>query len=249
MVSASPEKPSNGAASVPVMKAWTPSAAIRPTSALTPTGIEVSGDLVEQQHRRAAGQLGDQRRLGQDQTREQCLLLAGRGGRGWHVLFGVADRQVGAMGADERPTSRPVARTTCPEIGPQPVLDIGGSRAIESRINVAESTGRSLAEKHRRHQGASQSAERGSARSRDGPPRWPHRWWRSRFRPHRARPYRPRGPPASGCEKRRPAHKAETRRPCVGSTASTKRSRKRRRSPAGPTNRPSMAGISQIRRR
>ena len=41
-------------------------------------GIEVRGDLVEQQDRRRAAALGDQLGMGEDEAEQQRLLLAGR---------------------------------------------------------------------------------------------------------------------------------------------------------------------------
>ena len=78
--------PSNSAASVAVIHTW-PRPSSRANSAARRFGIEVRGDLVEQQDRRLAAALGDQLGMGEDQAEQQRLLLAGRGARGRHVAW------------------------------------------------------------------------------------------------------------------------------------------------------------------
>ena len=80
--------PSNSAASVAVIHTW-PRPSRRANSAARRFGIEVGGDLVEQQERRLAAALGDEVGMGEDEAEQQRLLLAGRGLRGGHVLGAV----------------------------------------------------------------------------------------------------------------------------------------------------------------
>src|SRR4051794_36729073 len=61
------------------------------------------GDLVEKQDRRHAARRGGKLRMRKDEADQQRLLLAGRGERGWHVLFGENDLKVAPMWAEQRP--------------------------------------------------------------------------------------------------------------------------------------------------
>ena len=86
--------------------------------------------------------------------------------------------------------------------------------------------------------------QRAAAPSRRAPPRPRSRPRRSRARSRRASARRGFGCSSSRLRERKRRSSALTRLECVPSTASTRRSRKRRRSDAGPPNRPSIAGVS-----
>ena len=58
----------------------------RSNKAARRSGIEMGGDLVEEEDRAAAGALGDEIGMGEDQADQQRLLLAGRAERGGLVL-------------------------------------------------------------------------------------------------------------------------------------------------------------------
>src|SRR5687767_4273467 len=58
-----------------------------------PARIEMGDDLVEQQQRRESGHLGEQPGMGEHETDQQRLLLAGRGIGGWDTLGGEKHRQ------------------------------------------------------------------------------------------------------------------------------------------------------------
>ena len=71
--------PANRPASVPVIQTWPPAPPSRSNKAARRSGIEMGGDLVEEQDRAAAGALGDEIGMGEDEADQQRLLLAGRG--------------------------------------------------------------------------------------------------------------------------------------------------------------------------
>ena len=79
--------------------------------------------------------------------------------------------------------------------------------------------------------------------SRRARPRPRPRPRRSRARPHRANGNRCGRLPRAGCASAMTRSSAATRLECCASTASTRRSRNRRRSDAGPLNSGSMAGV------
>ena len=65
-------------------------------------GIEMRGDLVQQQDRGAAGAVGDQFGMGEHDCEQQRLLLAGRAEMRGLALAEMRDREVLAMRAGER---------------------------------------------------------------------------------------------------------------------------------------------------
>ncbi len=97
-------------------------------------GIEVGGDLVEQEDRRLAAPLGDQFGVGEDQAEQQRLLLAGRGLRGRHLLGAVEDRQVLAVRALGGPAGRGVARA----IGAERRSEVAGLPAFQRDRGAGE---------------------------------------------------------------------------------------------------------------
>ena len=65
--------------------------------------IEMHRRFVEQQHRREAARLGDQRGMAQDDADQQRLLLAGGRDRRRRAGHGIGQHHVGAVRADRRP--------------------------------------------------------------------------------------------------------------------------------------------------
>ena len=73
-------------------------------------GIEMGGDLVEQDDRRHAGETRDKTGMGEHDAEEQRLLLAGRGVGGGDALRPMDDGKIGEVGSLKRAASRTVAR-------------------------------------------------------------------------------------------------------------------------------------------
>ena len=90
----------NSAASVPVSQAWLSSRTSASNSAARRLGVEMGGDLVEQQQRRLAAHRLLQPRMGQQDRDQQRLLLAGRGEFGGDPCLRQADGEIGAVRAD-----------------------------------------------------------------------------------------------------------------------------------------------------
>ena len=91
----------NRAGSVPVIQTWPPASSEPVEQGGAADGIEMGGDLVEQQDRAAFTALGDEIGMGEDQADQQRLLLAGRAEGGGLVLGGVGDEEIGAVRAGE----------------------------------------------------------------------------------------------------------------------------------------------------
>jgi hypothetical protein len=72
-------------------------------------GIEVGGDLVEQQDRPHAPVGGDEVGMDEDDREQQRLLLPGRAGRRRLALAKMGDRKVGAVRPGQGPPRRAVA--------------------------------------------------------------------------------------------------------------------------------------------
>ena len=82
-------------------------------------GVEMRGDLVEQQDRRRSAALCDQRGMGKDDPDQQRLLLAGRAERGGLALGEMDDVEILAVRADGRPPGGGIAPARGPERGGQ----------------------------------------------------------------------------------------------------------------------------------
>lgn len=78
-----------------------------------PCRIEMGDDLIEQQHRRKPGHVLDQAGMGEHETDQQRLLLAGRSIRCCDLLAGVAYLEIRQMRSIERAPGSGVARD-CP---------------------------------------------------------------------------------------------------------------------------------------
>src|ERR1700733_15190716 len=84
--------------------------------------IEMGGDLVEKRERRNPRHLGGEARMGERESNDQRLLLAGRG-RGRRRLFRpVPDQKIGKMRADERAAGRGVAAAIVAQARPVTVF-------------------------------------------------------------------------------------------------------------------------------
>ena len=208
----------------------------------------MGGDLVEEDQRRLAGEPRRQPRLSQDQADEQRLLLAGRAGLGRRLPGSMADAQVGAdagrtaSAQQRRPAGvrRRVRRRTAPRRQladrPSSMCSSLPSSAISAAGNGAapalSAISATASPAHSRRAAAMATASSAISRSTASSQRASGDGSASR----RLRP-------------RMAFSKALTRVPCARSMASTARSRKRRRSDAGPVNRPSIAGVSQTTRK
>ena len=167
-----PARLENSEASVPVMKVWQLSSSRIANKRRPPAGIEMRGDLVEQQDRRRAGDFGGQPRMRNDEPDQQRLLLAGRAELGRHVLRRVADQQVGAMRAVERAAGGAVARcgrTPAPRAavsststaGRSPICrSTAPSSAIEARGNGPSSGSLAIIADKQPHELASRRGDR-----------------------------------------------------------------------------------------
>ena len=98
-----------------------------------PAGIEVGGDLVEQQDRRRAAAFRDQLGVGEDQAQQQRLLLAGRALRGRHALGAMGDGEVLAVRADGRAPGCGVAAAAGLEIGGEVAVGPALERQLRGR--------------------------------------------------------------------------------------------------------------------
>ena len=209
--------------------------------------VEMGGDLVEEDDRGLAGDPGDQPRLREDEADEEGLLFAGRAAVGSGVFGGMADEEVGEVGAEERAAGGGVARPFRPE-----ERAIGSSTSAELRPSRSPSRAP-----------ASAIAAAGNGESA-GPPamRSCARLTHSQRAAAMATPSSAiscsiassqaglgAGSARSLLRPRMAFSKALKRVPWRRSMASTARSRKRRRSEAGPVNSPSIEGVSQMTRR
>ena len=196
-------------------------------------GVEMGGDLVEQQDRRRAAAAGDELGMGKDEAEQQRLLFAGRAEarrvaalRRW-----VTARSWRCGPAVARPAaaSRPrLARSAGGEIAAVPAIERqsrrAGNRRRGSRGHVSPS-----AATVRARASAKCRAMIGHSGFECGKP-VPGR--------------RPRARQATCCARASPLRSATAWWAWPGSSASISRSRKRRRSPALSANRRSIAGVS-----
>ena len=206
--------------------------------------IEMRDDFVEQQQRRKPRHLGDQSRMREHEADQQRLLLAGRGLRRRDALRAVQHLEIGEMrpvgGAAGGGIARAVLAQHARDSDPPP-----RSRAAPSgRSRPSRRARRRPRETATPDRDRASARRRAAAPSRRAPPRPRSRPRRSRARSRRASAHRGSAVRAAGCASASDRSSALTRLECVPSTASTRRSRKRRRSEAGPPNRPSIAGVS-----
>src|SRR5438552_1733604 len=75
-----------------------------------PRRVEMSDNLVQQQHRREARHFRKEARVGQNEANEQRLLFAGRGLGGGNLLVRVSDEEIGKVRPFERAAGGGVAR-------------------------------------------------------------------------------------------------------------------------------------------
>ena len=153
--------------------------------------VEMGGDLVEEDHGRLPGHVGDEAGLGEDEADEQRLLLSGRAGFRRHVLGAMADEEVGAVRADQRPPGHGVALAVLAEELPVALLDLARGEAVEVALEAARRA------PPRRRGRACGGRRRRSWRRRAPPIRAAPRRWRRRARPSRSRSHRARTRPAT----------------------------------------------------
>ncbi|WP_197708292.1 hypothetical protein, partial [Escherichia coli] len=73
-------------------------------------GVEMRGDLIEQQDRGLAAALTHERGMSEDDRQEQCLMLARGGLGGGDLLVAVGDVKIGTVRPDEGATGGGIAR-------------------------------------------------------------------------------------------------------------------------------------------
>ncbi len=212
-------------------------------SASPPLGVQMHGRFVEQQQRRSAARLGEQRGMAEDHADQQRLLLAGAGLRGGQPGGGVLQPHVGAVGAEALPPAAASRGARRGQGGAQPILDRQGRAFGQARRRSGRAASGGRPGRGRRRRPAGQ-------RSAVPPARRARPWRRPRGAPSRppARPARPGRPGRSASRRLRCAIAvscAATSRACPGSSAQTRRSRKRRRPEAPSWNSRSICGVSQ----
>ena len=163
---------------------------------------------------------------------------------------GVRHREIGEMRAVERAAGGGVARAVLLQQRAVAVLDLGGA-VVGEQLSPSSRRARSSARGNgasiaRAAPSAAAGAPTVSARARRHRDRDLGGLMLDRVEPMRIAVARP---PAAGCASASERSSAATRLECCASTASTSRSRKRRRSEAGPLNSGSIAGVSQTTRR
>ncbi len=204
--------------------------------------------LVEEDQRREAAHGAHEAGMGQDETDQECLLLAG-GGRGRrHVLGAVTHDEVGGWRADEGAAGRTVAMAPLHQRPPETVLGLQGGPDRDEVVEIALKTDRRPGEGRGIVPGLGDEpvqALRGlAAGERHGDAEFGH------LALDRVEPAGVvRALVEQAVARAQGRSIAETRAPWLASTARTSRSRKRRRSPAGPRNSPSRSGVSQTIRR
>ena len=114
----------------------------------------MGGDLVEEEDRAAAGALGDEIGMGEDEADQQRLLLAGRGQSGGLALAEMGDGEIGAVRPRQRAAGGGVARAARPR---------GRPPAPPSSASAARANGPSGAAASR----SPSAADRGGARFGD----------------------------------------------------------------------------------
>ena len=95
----------------------------------------MGGDLVEEQDRAAAGALGDEIGMGEDEADQQRLLLAGRAERRRLALAEMGDDEIGAVRAGEGAAGRGVAGAAGGEARGQVRLVAASSSERPARAN------------------------------------------------------------------------------------------------------------------
>lgn len=211
-----------------------------------PGGVEVGGDFVEEDDRRVAGELRGETRMGEDDADEERLLLPRRALRGRRGLRAVDHDEVGEVRSGARPAGGAVGGSARGEVVADAVFGFGRRRCGEERLHRAVDGDRRGRERPVGRLGGDGPAEERDAlasRRRDGDGDFAicasiAANQRASVRPSSNRRFRLRIARSW----------ALTRSPCSGSSARTRRSRKRRRSEAAPVKRPSIAGVSQTTR-
>ena len=94
-------------------------------------------DLVEQQHRRQARHVGEQAGVGENETDEQRLLLAGRGIGCGNLLVRVRDGEIAQVRAVERAVGRGIACAIFSEHRAIAVLHLDGGRKRHESFHPA----------------------------------------------------------------------------------------------------------------
>ena len=203
--------------------------------------------FVEQQQRREARHRREQLGVRQHQPDQQRLLLAGRCVGGRDRFRRVDHSEIGEMRTVERAAGGGVPRLDCPAArrgsAPRP-------RPRDGPATAARSSRRARSPRRGRRRPCAPPARpagaarfpRAAPRPRPRAPRFRARWRQASADPARASS-------SSRLRERSARSSALTRVGCPASTASTRRSRKRRRSEAGPANSWSIAGVSHTTRR
>lgn len=99
--------------------------------------IEMGDHLVEQQQRRDAGHLGDETCMGQHETDQERLLLAGRGVPGRHVLGRIDHIEIGEMRSLQGAAGGGVAGAAVPQLLAIAILDRGRRLVAQGVLDPA----------------------------------------------------------------------------------------------------------------
>ena len=181
--------------------------------------------------------------LRQNEADQQRFLLAGRSLAGGDILAHVDDRKIGEMRTIEGAPGGGVDAVCCrgapTDSAPRLRLPDGWGSTAPSSLQAKSRPAGS-----RSHGGSPARVPADAGPRREArPPRRRARRFHVRRRPANAGRGAPR--PVTGCAERNARSRALTRLACSASTASARRSRKRRRSDGAPTNRESIDGTSQ----